>query len=216
MRRRKPWVLARRRLFGWKVRLLTRRLLAFGTSGFRWNRYSSTCRNSMLGHCCCARDDGLRQWLLSNVGGCGRSVWWTPHRAHPDRNRSPSGRTVNYLDAGTQHRAVGDSTEPRYGALAGAVKPAPPPALACRGRRDHCASPVCGQLLVDNRRTSTAQFGGRTPTTGARHTKTTRPTRQKMCCALWTTACCAAHRVSSVARRRATSPPEPCTVRLPL
>jgi len=127
MRRRKPWVLARRRLFGWKVRLLTRRLLAFGTSGFRWNRYSSTCRNSMLGHCCCARDDGLRQRLLSNVGGCGRSVWWTPHRAHPDRDRSPSGRTVNNLDAGTQHRAVGDSTEPRYGALAGAVKPAPPP-----------------------------------------------------------------------------------------
>ena len=45
----------------------------------------------------------------------------------PDRDGSPSGRTVNNLDAGTQHRAVGDSTEPRYGALAGAVKPAPPP-----------------------------------------------------------------------------------------
>ena len=29
MRRRNPWVLARRRLFGWKVRLLTRRLLCF-------------------------------------------------------------------------------------------------------------------------------------------------------------------------------------------
>jgi hypothetical protein len=88
--------------------------------------------------------------------------------------------------------------------------------LACRGRHDHCAWPVCGQLLVDKRRTSTAQFGGRTSTTRARHTKTTRPTRQKMCCALWTTACCAAHRVSSVARRRATSPPEPYTIRLPL
>jgi hypothetical protein len=40
MRRRKPWVLARRRLFGWKVRLLTRRLLAlvlraYGASA-RW------------------------------------------------------------------------------------------------------------------------------------------------------------------------------------
>jgi hypothetical protein len=51
--------------------------------------------------------------------------WWTPHRAHPDHNRSPSRRTLDDLDAGTQHRAVDDSTEPRYGAVAGAVKPAP-------------------------------------------------------------------------------------------
>jgi len=34
-------------------------------------------------------------------------------------------RTVDNLDAGTQRRAVGDSTEPRYGAAVGAVKPAP-------------------------------------------------------------------------------------------
>jgi hypothetical protein len=32
-------------LFGWKVRLLTRRLLAFGTSGFQ------QFRNSVLAHC---------------------------------------------------------------------------------------------------------------------------------------------------------------------
>jgi hypothetical protein len=32
MRRRKPWVLARRRLFGWKVRLLTMVSKYFGTS----------------------------------------------------------------------------------------------------------------------------------------------------------------------------------------
>jgi hypothetical protein len=33
--------------------------------------------------------------------------------------------TVDNLDAGTQHRAVGDSTALRYVAVAGVVKPAP-------------------------------------------------------------------------------------------
>ena len=51
--------------------------------------------------------------------------------------------TVDNLDAGTQHRAVGDSTAPRYVAVAGAVKPAPDV--------DHPVS----RAEVDNRRTDT-------------------------------------------------------------
>jgi hypothetical protein len=75
--------------------------------------------------CCCPRrrtkaTAALDRRRLRSI----RRVDATP--CPPDHDGSPSGRTVNNLDAGTQHRAVGDSTEPRYGALAGAVKPTPP------------------------------------------------------------------------------------------
>jgi hypothetical protein len=129
MRRRKPWVLARRRLFGWKVRLLTRRLLAIGTSGFRYFSYSTSAtrlsQNSVLAQCAARGTTYLRQRLLSNVGGCGRSVAGRrtlPPDAQPPTVHRPG--TVDNLEAGTQHRAVGDSTAPRYVSVAGAVKPA--------------------------------------------------------------------------------------------
>ncbi len=146
MRRRKPWVLARRRLFGWKVRLLTRRLLAFGTTGLR-----------SFGRCVLPAA-GRQKTRCSDIVPRLATNWLTA----PQRTSAAAGdpslgshnfprtrakpftvsRTVDNLDAGTQHRAVGDSTEPRYGAAVGAVKPA---------RVPH------GPVITDG---STAQFAG--------------------------------------------------------
>jgi hypothetical protein len=91
---------------------------------------------------CCARDDVLRKRLLSNVGGCGQSVGGRRPVPTPTVTVHVPG-TVDNLDAGTQHRAVGDSTAPRYVAVAGAVKPAPD--------ADHPVS----RAEVDNPRTDT-------------------------------------------------------------
>ncbi len=87
MRRRKPWVLARRRLFGWKVRLLTRRLLALGTTGLRsFGRCvlpAVAVRNSMLRHCA-APGDELVNGCSANISGRGRSEPWKPQLSpHP-------------------------------------------------------------------------------------------------------------------------------------
>ena len=129
MRRRKPWVLARRRLFGWKVRLLTRRLLAFGTTGLR-----------SFGRCVLPAV-AVQKTRCSDIVPRLATNWLTAPRRTSAAAGDPSlgshnfprtrakpftvSRTVDNLDAGTQHRAVGDSTEPRYGAAVGAVKPAP-------------------------------------------------------------------------------------------
>jgi hypothetical protein len=181
MRRRNPWVLARRRLFGWKVRLLTRRLLAFGTSGSACSGYQYYWHERRTWR-------GCPRTSVAAGGPLRRN----PRRAHPSGDRQHPGKdATEHLRQNTGHpagrqarsdRAVGDSTEPRYGRATGTVKPAAvaqPLSLSVAGPHPCRDTPI-------------------------RHARL-----DKKSALLWTVACCPTHRVVSVARRRATSPPEP-------
>jgi hypothetical protein len=59
MRSRKPWVLARRRLLGWKVRLLTVRLRAISMKG--WSAAGGDCGRDPARHHGQLRPDGTVQ-----------------------------------------------------------------------------------------------------------------------------------------------------------